>query len=143
VWWFTRGSIIAGFAIAALLLGLHGPVVHGQPKDKNAEPSIDELKKEVADLRQLLKFQGTWKRAEDGSVLIIEGEQWKWVLPDKKVAGNGTLRIVEVGKETGKVKLIREGDKDGDAVPMYTRGKDTMFHQGGDGKMNEWKRVPR
>ncbi len=144
MWSFRRGSIAAVFAVAAVLLGLTaGPLVHGQPRDTKPEPGVEELKKEVAELRQLLKFQGTWKRTEDGSVLIIEGERWKWIKPDKAVAGNGTLKVVEVGITTGKVQFTRENEAPDEAIPMYTRGKDTLFHQGGDGKMNEWKRVPR
>ena len=146
-----RGSNGFGFVVAVLLLCPIGVAFHGQVK--GAEPTLEELKKEVAELRELLKYQGTWKRTEDGSKIIIEGEDWTWILPDGKINNTGKVKIVEVGKEKTKVDFVRvTGSGKGTTAKaiMHRSGKDTLHFRGRDEdyptefeKGDEWKRVPR
>jgi hypothetical protein len=126
-----RGSNGFGFVVAVLLLCPTGVAFHGQVQ--GAEPTPEELKKEVAELRELLKYQGTWKRTEDGTKIIIEGEDWTWILPDGKINSTGKLKIVEVGKEKTKVDWIRlTGDDKGTTgkAIMHRSGEDTLQFRG-------------
>jgi hypothetical protein len=137
--------------VAVLLLCPAGAAFHGWAQ--GAEPTVEELKKEIAELRELLKYQGTWKRAEDGTQVIIEGEKWTWILPDGKVNNSGKLKVIEVGKEKTKVDWARlTGDGKGTTAKtiMHSQGEDTLqFRGSGDDyptefqKDSEFKRAPR
>jgi hypothetical protein len=111
-----------------------GAVLHGE--DKQDEPTReDELKKEVAALRELLKYQGTWKRTASGEQVRIEGERWTWIGADGKIDCTGKLKVVEVGREHTKVDWNRlTGDRKGPThkTIMRFRGEDTLDIAGDD-----------
>jgi hypothetical protein len=118
--------------VVVLLLCPTGVAFHGQVK--GAEPTLEELKKEVAELRELLKYQGTWKRTEDAAKIIIEGEDWSRILPDGKINNTGKLKIVEVGKEKTKAVFVRatgSGKGTTGKAIMHQSGEDTLQFRGG------------
>ena len=130
--------------VAVLLLCPAGAAFHGWAQ--GAEPTVEELKKEIAGLRELLNYQGTWKRTEDGSQVIIEGDRWKWFVPDGKLNNTGLLKVLEVGKDATKVDWIHQtGAAEGTTkqIPMHVKDRDTLLIEDGEGKMTEWKRVTK
>jgi hypothetical protein len=128
-----RGSSLVVLFLALLLLERSGTVGRGQVK--GAEPTNDELKKEVAALRELLKYQGTWKRTASGEKVRIEGERYTWIGADGKIAGTGKLKIIDVGKEYTKVdwhRLTGDGKGTSHKTIMRFRGEDTLDVAGSD-----------
>ena len=128
-----------------------GAELHGQ--DKKDEPTREELKKEIAGLRELLKYQGTWKRPADHDTVIIEEDRWTWLAADGKVSGTGKLKIIEVSDEKTKVDLIRlTGPNKGSTHKciMHRHGDDSLKVTGNDDAYPDrfieegtFKRVPR
>jgi hypothetical protein len=102
-------------------------------QDKDREPTREELRKEVAALRELLSYQGTWKRPSDGSQIRIEGHRLTWYTRDGKAVSTSRLKIVEVHKHRAKVEsVVVTGDDKGSVAKSiaHRRGPNTLFWLG-------------
>jgi hypothetical protein len=123
-------------------------------KELNAigEPALAELRKAAAasddlEIRQrakraveaitarraaseIAKWQGTWKVDPDGTTMIIQEENWMWIYPGDNVAGSGTLKVVEVGKEMTKVEYFHRSGHPSTKVILRLRDKETLQYNG-------------
>ena len=113
------------FGLALLLLGLPRADLHGQGKP--GEPSREELKQEVAALRELLRWQGAYESA-GGSSFTVTGESWTWKLPAAE-GHSGKIKIIEVREKlTLADLLVEEGSTKGQTVKAIFRVDGDTLH---------------
>jgi uncharacterized protein (TIGR03067 family) len=128
---------------------------HGQGKPD--EPTREELKKEVAALKELLRWQGAYQIADGGS-LTVTGDCWTTKASWGDVY-SGKIKIIEVREKlTVADLLVEEGATKGQTVKAilhidgdtlhycgtYDLERPTEFKSGdGDPQHYAWKRIKK
>jgi uncharacterized protein (TIGR03067 family) len=143
------------FAFPLLLLLLVGAELHGQGKQDEA--TREELKKEVAVLKELLRWQGAYQ-TDDGHSLTVTGDRWTTKSSGGEVY-SGKIKILEVREKlTVADLLVEEGPTKGKTIKAIHRvDGDTLHYCGtydlerptefksGDGapQYYAWKRIKK
>jgi uncharacterized protein (TIGR03067 family) len=111
------------FVLALLLVWLSQAEVQGQ--GKTDELTREELKKEVAALRELLRWQGAFQN-NDGVTFYLTGERWTIVGMGNPGGDSGRIKIVEVREKLTLADLVvEEGLLKGKTIKA-------IFHLDGD-----------